>query len=168
MQFENDPDAGATIPAQEVFITDPLDANLDLTGFEFTGFGFGNRDFDVPPGLTHYETLIDLRPEGESLLVEGVRVLTTPGHTPYHQSVVVESQGEHAVFLADLCPTVAHLPLPWIMGYDVEPLVTLRTKSILWERFREEGWKLLFQHDTEVPWGFLDPDQEDPVLKEGS
>ena len=39
IQFENDPDAGATAPAQEVFITDELDADLDLATFEFTGFG---------------------------------------------------------------------------------------------------------------------------------
>lgn len=103
---------------------------------------------------------------GETLLVEGVRLLPTPGHTPYHQSVVVESQGEKGIFLADLCPTVAHLPLPWIMGYDVEPLVTLATKKALWEPMKEEGWILLFQHDAQVPWGRLDPDQEQPVLME--
>ena len=104
--------------------------------------------------------------DGESLLVDGVRVLTTPGHTPYHQSVVVESQGETAIFLADLCPTSAHLPLPWIMGYDVEPLVTLQTKKTLWERIRKEGWTMIFQHDAEVAWGVLDPDEEEPILNE--
>ena len=103
---------------------------------------------------------------GEILLVDGVRLLTTPGHTPYHQSVVVESQGEKGIFLADLCPTRAHLPLPWIMGYDVEPLVTLATKKALWEPMKEEGWTLIFQHDAEVPWGRLDPDREQPVLLE--
>jgi glyoxylase-like metal-dependent hydrolase (beta-lactamase superfamily II) len=111
----------------------------------------------------HESGLVDTV-DGESLLVEGVRVLTTPGHTPYHQSVVVESQGAKAVFLADLCPTTAHLPLPWIMGYDVEPLVTLQTKKALWEAVREEGWTLIFQHDLKTPWGVLDPHQEEPVL----
>ncbi|MFO8173052.1 MAG: MBL fold metallo-hydrolase [Gemmatimonadota bacterium] len=104
--------------------------------------------------------------DGETLLVEGVRLITTPGHTPYHQSVVVESQGEKGIFLADLCPTSAHLPLPWIMGYDVEPLVTLATKKALWESMKAEGWILLFQHDARVPWGRLDPGQEQPVLTE--
>lgn len=103
---------------------------------------------------------------GETLLVEGVRLLTTPGHTPYHQSVMVESQGEKGIFLADLCPTSAHLPLPWIMGYDVEPLVTLATKKALWEPMKEEGWVLLFQHDVRIPWGRLDPEQAHPVLVE--
>jgi glyoxylase-like metal-dependent hydrolase (beta-lactamase superfamily II) len=103
--------------------------------------------------------LLDLL-EGEALVTEGVRVLPTPGHTPHHQSVLVESQGEAACFLADVCPTSAHVPLPWIMGYDLEPLVTLETKRALWTRAREEGWLLIFEHDPELPWGRLAPDAD--------
>lgn len=69
IQFENDPQAGATIPAQEVWITDTLDTDLDLTTVEFTGFGFNNLDFAVPAGLSHYETTLDLRPYELDLLV---------------------------------------------------------------------------------------------------
>jgi protocatechuate 3,4-dioxygenase beta subunit len=81
VQFENDPDVGATIPAQEVFVTDTLDADLDLSTFEFTGFGFNNREFSVPAGLSHYETTIDLRPEGIDLLVPVVLDLDTRTRT---------------------------------------------------------------------------------------
>ena len=70
IQFENDPDLGATIPAQEVFITDTLDDDLDLSTFEFTGFGFNNFEFTVPAGLSHFEQTIDLRPDDIDLLVE--------------------------------------------------------------------------------------------------
>jgi glyoxylase-like metal-dependent hydrolase (beta-lactamase superfamily II) len=101
---------------------------------------------------------------GSTDLVEGIRLLPTPGHTPFHQSVILESRGETAIFVADLCPTSAHLPLPWIMGYDLEPLVTLETKRAVLGRAREEGWTLLFQHDPVVPWGRLDPDSEKPEL----
>jgi glyoxylase-like metal-dependent hydrolase (beta-lactamase superfamily II) len=102
--------------------------------------------------------------DGPTELVEGLRLLPTPGHTPFHQSIVLESQGETAIFLADLCPTAAHLPLPWIMGYDLEPIVTLETKRALWETVREEGWILIFQHDTNVPWGRMDSTEEKPIL----
>jgi glyoxylase-like metal-dependent hydrolase (beta-lactamase superfamily II) len=102
--------------------------------------------------------------DGSVLLMEGLRLVPTPGHTPFHQSILLESGGEKALFLADLCPTAAHLPLPWIMGYDLEPLVTLDTKKEIWEKAREEGWILLFQHDATVPWGRLAPDQDQPVL----
>jgi glyoxylase-like metal-dependent hydrolase (beta-lactamase superfamily II) len=104
--------------------------------------------------------------EGERELVPGVRLVPTPGHTPHHQSVVLSSEGETACFLADLVPTSAHLPLPWIMGYDVEPLVTLETKRQLLARAREEGWLLIFEHDPRVPWGRLAPEEERPTLIE--
>ena len=91
--------------------------------------------------------------DGPTELVEGLSLLPTPGHTPFHQSVVLDGGGERAVFLADLCPTAAHLPLPWIMGYDLEPLVTLETKRALWEKIQKENWILIFQHDVTFPWG---------------
>lgn len=102
--------------------------------------------------------------DGDGVVTEGVEVIRTPGHTPHHQSVLVRSDGETACFLADVCPTTAHLPLPWIMGYDLEPLVTLDSKRALWERAREEGWLLIFEHDPAVAWGRLDPDAERPAL----
>ena len=104
--------------------------------------------------------------EGEAPVTRGVRVIPTPGHTPHHQSVLIESDGEVACFLADVCPTSAHLPLPWIMGYDLEPLVTLESKRRLWKRAREEDWLLIFEHDPVVPWGRLDRSVDKPKLVE--
>lgn len=69
VQFENDPDAGATAAAQIVTVTDVLDEDLDLASVEFTQFGFGAFAFDVPAGLSRYETTLDLRPDGINLLV---------------------------------------------------------------------------------------------------
>jgi len=82
-------------------------------------------------------------------------------------SVLIESDGETACFLADVCPTSAHVPLPWIMGYDLEPLVTLESKRGLWTRALEEEWLLVFEHDPEVAWGRLDPDADRPKLNAG-
>ncbi len=77
--------------------------------------------------------------EGEREIVPGISVLPTPGHVPFHQGILLESKGERAFFLGDLVPTAAHLPLPWIMGYDVEPLVTLETKRRMLARALEGG-----------------------------
>ena len=104
--------------------------------------------------------------DGPAEVVPGVRVEPTPGHVPHHQSILIESEGQVACYLADLVPTTAHLPLPWIMGYDVEPLVTLETKRRLLDRARREHWLLIFEHDPEVPWGYLASGEERPTLVE--
>ena len=94
----------------------------------------------------------------EKTIVKGIRVVPTPGHTPFHQSVLIESGGERAFYLGDLVPTHAHLPLPWIMGYDVEPLVTLETKRRILKQALDENWLLIFEHDASVPWGRVEHD----------
>jgi len=96
--------------------------------------------------------------DGEQEVVPGIRVLPSPGHTPHHQSVLVTSSGVSAFFPADLVPTAAHLPLPWIMGYDVEPLVTLESKRQLLTRAAAEGWLTVFEHDPEVAWSRVQHD----------
>ena len=106
--------------------------------------------------------------DGEQEIVAGIRVLPTPGHTPHHQSVLIDGGDERALFLADLAPTSAHLPLPWIMGYDVEPLVTLETKRRILRRALEEDWLLVFEHDATVPWGRVAHDGKSYSLREGS
>jgi glyoxylase-like metal-dependent hydrolase (beta-lactamase superfamily II) len=91
--------------------------------------------------------------EGDREIVPGISVRRTPGHTPHHQSVMIRSGGETACFLADLIPTTAHVPLPWIMGYDVEPLVTLESKRALLHEATAEEWLLVFEHDARTAWG---------------
>jgi glyoxylase-like metal-dependent hydrolase (beta-lactamase superfamily II) len=95
---------------------------------------------------------------GDVVIVPGVSVYRTPGHCPHHQSVLVTSGGETACFLADVIPTMAHLPLPWIMGYDVEPLVTLESKRALLKRATDERWLLVSTHDPFTAWGYAAAD----------
>ena len=93
--------------------------------------------------------------EGEQEIVAGIRVLPSPGHTPHHQSVLLTSGGESVFYPADLVPTSAHLPLPWIMGYDVEPLVTLESKRRLLARAVQEHWLVAFEHDATVDFAHV-------------
>lgn len=104
--------------------------------------------------------------DGDVEVVPGISVVRTPGHTPHHQSVLVTSGGETACFLADLVPTMAHLPLPWIMGYDVEPLVTLESKRALLDRAAAERWLLVSTHDPVTPWGYLVEGEKGRVLED--
>lgn len=96
--------------------------------------------------------------DGAQEVLPGLSVRPTPGHTPHHQSVLLRSGGETLCFLGDLIPTVHHLPLPWIMGYDVEPLVTLESKRALLAEARREDWLLVFEHDAQVGFGRVDHD----------
>jgi len=109
--------------------------------------------------LAHnFERVPFLLIDGETEVLPGIRCIPTPGHVPYHQSVLVESGGETACFIADLVPTSAHLPLPWIMGYDLQPLVTLESRRRLYQRAEGEGWLLVFEHDPTVVCGRLGQD----------
>jgi glyoxylase-like metal-dependent hydrolase (beta-lactamase superfamily II) len=101
---------------------------------------------------------------GEKEIVAGISTLPTPGHVPHHQGIRLESAGEVAFYIADLVPTTAHLPLPWIMGYDVEPLVTLETKRRILGRASEEGWLLVFEHDAKTPWSKITHDGKAFIL----
>jgi glyoxylase-like metal-dependent hydrolase (beta-lactamase superfamily II) len=90
---------------------------------------------------------------GAQEVLAGITVRPTPGHTPHHQSVLLHSGGEVLCFLGDVVPTAHHLPLPWIMGYDVEPLVTLESKRALLADAVREDWLLCFEHDAHVGFG---------------
>jgi len=123
---------------------------------------FANRPNERTHGsylLENYEVLpkegrLDLL-EGDSEILKGISVKRTPGHTEHHQSIFIESNGEKALFFGDLIPTAAHLPLPYIMGYDLFPLTTLETKRTLLEQAVEERWLLIFQHDPKIRMGYL-------------
>jgi glyoxylase-like metal-dependent hydrolase (beta-lactamase superfamily II) len=127
---------------------------------ERTAGSYFARNF-VP---VHDAGLFDLV-DGEREIAAGVRVRPTPGHVPHHQSVVLESGGERAIFLADVMPTAAHLPLPWIMGYDVEPLVTLESKRTLLREAVEREWLLIFEHDPTTVWGRVEADGKGYLLR---
>ena len=98
--------------------------------------------------------------DGEREIADGIRAIPTPGHVPFHQGILIESQGERAFFLGDLVPTTSHLPLAGIMGYDVEPLVTLETKRTILARAKQERWLVVFEHDADNAWGYVGHDEK--------
>jgi glyoxylase-like metal-dependent hydrolase (beta-lactamase superfamily II) len=96
--------------------------------------------------------------EGEARVDARIDVLLAPGHTPFLHVPVVRT-GEHTIaFLADLVPTTSHVPFPYIMGYDLEPLRTLESKKRVLKLAAREGWRLVFEHDDDIPLGVLHDD----------
>ena len=88
--------------------------------------------------------------EGAAEVAPGLSVYPMPGHTHGLQGLLIESRGEKGLFLADCVPTHHHVPIPWIMAYDLYPMTTLETKKRLLPQAAKEGWVLFFEHDPEV------------------
>jgi glyoxylase-like metal-dependent hydrolase (beta-lactamase superfamily II) len=98
--------------------------------------------------------------DGDTELLPGISAVVTQGHTRCHQGVKIESEGKVAFYLGDLIPTVSHLPLPYIMGYDLYPLQTLETKRWILDRAFDEKWLLVFEHDPRIQMGYVKKDVE--------
>jgi hypothetical protein len=136
VDFENDP-AHATAAAQIVTTTFILDPNLAPSSFQFTGFGFGQHTFTVPTGLSHYQTTLDLRPDGVNLLVP-----VTLDENPATGVVTVEFQSlDPATMLPPDGINVGFLPVDDAAGdgegyftYSVQPKAGLPTGTAIKEQ----------------------------------
>ncbi|HEX4887248.1 MAG TPA: MBL fold metallo-hydrolase [Luteibaculaceae bacterium] len=88
-------------------------------------------------------------------VLPGIDVITVNGHTEAQMLPVINKNGRKIVFCADLLPSPHHIPLAWIMGYDMRPLVTLTEK----ERFLKEAaaneYVLMYEHDAKVEAGLV-------------
>ena len=81
----------------------------------------------------------------------GFGVLFVDGHTEKQMIPHISYKGKTLVFAADLLPTAGHLPLPYIMGYDVRPLCSLKEKKRFLNRAANENFLLFMQHDAHNP-----------------
>jgi glyoxylase-like metal-dependent hydrolase (beta-lactamase superfamily II) len=89
--------------------------------------------------------------DGDKELLPGISVKRIPGHNADIQAVVISGGGRTLAFVADLLPTRHHIPLPWIMAYDLFPLQTLETKRHWLARMVAENWIVVFGHDPDIP-----------------
>lgn len=87
---------------------------------------------------------------GSSEIHPGILVHETNGHTRGHQWVEIKAGGRTLAFPSDIVPTSQHLPLPYLMGYDMCAEALLQEKDALLSRAAEEDWILVFSHDPEV------------------
>lgn len=80
---------------------------------------------------------------------EGLSSLPVNGHTIGQQLPVIQADGKTVVFGGDLIPTHVHLPLPWVMGYDMYPVQTLAEKKDFLEQAADNQWNLFLEHDAQ-------------------
>jgi glyoxylase-like metal-dependent hydrolase (beta-lactamase superfamily II) len=98
--------------------------------------------------------------DDEAEPVPGVKPVRAPGHNADMCIVLMDGGGgEKAVYWADLVPTTAHVPYPWIMSYDLYPLTTLENKKAWLPRAYREGWLCVFEHDADTPMARLVEDK---------
>jgi glyoxylase-like metal-dependent hydrolase (beta-lactamase superfamily II) len=88
-------------------------------------------------------------------VVPGVVMETVPGHSRTMQCMRLERGGKTLYSFADLLPTRHHLPLAWVMGYDLYPAETVESKRRLLHDAAEGNWLCHFYHDAEWPWGYV-------------
>lgn len=81
------------------------------------------------------------------LFLPGFDILYTSGHTERMMIPKIKVNGKTICFMADLLPSVGHIPLPYIMGYDVRPLVTLEEKEKFLKEAADKQYILFFEHD---------------------
>lgn len=92
--------------------------------------------------------------DGPWQLEPWLKVELAHGHSPFMQIVHAESSGHTVIHTADMIPTSSHVPLPYIMGYDNEPLKTAAEKKLLYAN-NSPGTVYFFEHDPEQPFWTL-------------
>lgn len=85
--------------------------------------------------------------DGPAELFPGIELMTSDGHTVGQQHPIVKSADQSIFYCGDLIPTRTHIPIPWVMGYDLFPLTTIQEKKDVLSRALEENWILFFEHD---------------------
>lgn len=78
----------------------------------------------------------------------GIKMRYVNGHTEAMMLPLLSYKGHDILYCADLLPSLAHLPLPWIMSYDMRPLDTLAEKTTALKEAAEKDWLLYFEHDA--------------------
>ena len=99
--------------------------------------------------------------DGDAEPVPGFELRLTPGHTPGHQVVLVNSSDGTAAFMGDLVPYPTHFKTNWIAGTDLEPLVSMQTKEEFLAEVREKGYIVVLYHEHLTPVGRLSGDAFD-------
>jgi len=100
------------------------------------------------------ENILPIKESGQLKFIEkgstpfgNIDFIHVDGHTEQMMLPVIRYQDKRIVYVADLLPSSFHIPLPWIMSYDVRPLLTMQEKEFILQKAADEKYILLFEHD---------------------
>lgn len=80
-------------------------------------------------------------------LIPGLSFIEVNGHTEAMMLPIIKYKQRTIAYMADLIPSSAHIPIPYVMGYDMRPLETLKEKESILKQALDEKWSLFFEHD---------------------
>ncbi len=103
-------------------------------------FNVSRESSDVNKGLATHD----------SQLIANLSFFTVSGHTDAMMLPKINYKGKIIVFMADLLPSAAHIPLPYVMAYDMFPLTTLNEKKLFLTEAQQNNYVLFFEHDPSI------------------
>jgi glyoxylase-like metal-dependent hydrolase (beta-lactamase superfamily II) len=112
--------------------------NTDRTKFEMT---FPNALYWTQANQLYFVDKVSEKP------FENIEILTADGHTEKMLMPKILYKNKELIFIADTIPSHAHIPVPYVMGYDIQPLKTMEEKTDLLSQASEKEWIIFFDHD---------------------
>ena len=88
--------------------------------------------------------------DGKEAFIPGIDIILTYGHSTGQMHPLISDENRTLLYCGDLIPMSAHIPLPWVMAYDIHPVVTIQEKKKHLPRAVNENWILFFEHDPEL------------------
>lgn len=88
--------------------------------------------------------------DGETEVESGIKVVPTGGHTRGHQAVLIDTGNDKILCPGDILPTQHHLKIPYVASADTYPMDTMKVKKELLGKCLNDGWRVAFDHDTEL------------------
>ncbi|MBL50847.1 MAG: MBL fold metallo-hydrolase [Candidatus Marinimicrobia bacterium] len=88
--------------------------------------------------------------DGRESFITGIETYLTYGHTTGLLHPVITDGNQSIFYGADIIPMAAHIPVPWVMAYDIQPAVTVKEKENLLIKMVDENWFLFFEHDPHI------------------
>lgn len=94
-----------------------------------------------------------------------IQFIPINGHTIFQQMVKISDSSKTLLYAGDLLPTSSHVPIPYVMGYDIQPLETVKEKLIILPQAVDEEWILFFEHDPQIMAGQIQKTEKGFSLK---
>ena len=89
--------------------------------------------------------------DGNDYFDDEIEFIIVNGHTFGQQLLKISDSSETLIYCADLFPTASHIRIPYVMGYDIQPLETVKEKKMILPEAVKENWKIFFEHDPFFP-----------------